>query len=242
MEPALNYANTETLAVIASLRAADAAAEFTDIIELRAPAAVTLYAPAAPIAYATREEWLNAAIAMLRPIFDVIGATLPESIKVTCGWAMGKPSALGQCFPRSWSAASVNELFIAPTLDDAERVLDVLVHELVHAADDCRDGHKGRFAKWARALDLEGALTATTAGPRLRETCAYIVSLIGAYPHAKLDMSARKKQTARMLKHECSDCGAVWRMAAKWTPIACPCCTAPLAGAGDDADGDGADE
>jgi len=44
------------------------------------------------------------------------------------------------------------------------------------------------------------------------------------------------------LKHECSDCGAVWRMAAKWTPIACPCCTAPLAGAGDDADGDGADE
>ena len=213
--------------------------EFSELIEL-ADARSALAHFIAPVqrTYDTREEWLIAAVRALTPIFADAGATVPRDVKVTCGWAAGKPSALGQCFPRSYSAAGVNEVFIAPSMDDAPRVLDVLVHELIHASDDCASGHKGHFAKVARKLDLEGKLTATTAGPKMRATCEYVVSLIGPYPHARLDFSQRKKQGTRMLKHECKACGAVWRMASKWQVVACPCCTAPIAGAGDAGDTD----
>jgi predicted RNA-binding Zn-ribbon protein involved in translation (DUF1610 family) len=27
-----------------------------------------------------------------------------------------------------------------------------------------------------------------------------------------------------MVKHECPECGAIWRMAAKWEVTTCPCC------------------
>jgi len=214
------------------------AAPYTPLIELHPCAPVALFAPAQPQAYATREEWLIAAVHALAPVFEGAGATVPHDVKVTCGWAAGKLSALGQCFPRTYSAAGVNEIFISPSMDDAPRVLDVLVHELIHASDDCVSGHKGHFAKVARNLDLEGKLTATSAGPKMRATCEYVVSLIGPYPHARIDFSQRKKQTTRMLKHECEACGAVWRMASKWQVVACPCCTAPIAGAGDAGDTD----
>jgi DNA-directed RNA polymerase subunit RPC12/RpoP len=36
-----------------------------------------------------------------------------------------------------------------------------------------------------------------------------------------------------MVKHECADCGAVWRAAAKWgDSIACPFCATALNGEG----------
>jgi len=195
-----------------------------NIYSVSTPAA----APAAPV-HKTREQWLEAAIDQFRPLFasPAVGAPLPDVVKVTCGWAT-KTKAIGQAFPRSLSAAGLNEVFVSPKLDDAARVLDVLAHELVHVSDDCKSGHKGHFARVARALDMEGALTATTAGPVLKATCEEIVRRIGAYPHAKLDFTSVKKQSTRMLKHECEACGAVWRMAAKWAPVACPCCRADL--------------
>lgn len=205
------------------------ALEVTPLIDLN-HRAVAMRAPAAAVPqHATREAWLEAAIDQFRPLFasPAVGAPLPDVVKVTCGWAT-KTKAIGQAFPRAASAAGVNEVFISPKLDDAARVLDVLAHELVHVSDDCRSGHKGHFARVARALDMEGPLTATTAGPVLKATCEEIVRRIGAYPHAKLDFSQVKKQTTRMLKHECLEdrggCGAVWRMAAKWHVLACPCC------------------
>jgi hypothetical protein len=202
--------------------------EVTPLIDLNEPAVPMHYCPPSVPQHATREAWLEAAIDQFRPLFQRVGAPLPERVKVTCGWAT-KTKAIGQAFPRALSAAGVNEVFISPKLDDAARVLDVLAHELVHVSDDCKSGHKGHFARVARALDMVGPLTATTAGPVLKATCDEIVRRIGAYPHAKLDFTSVKKQTTRMLKHECPDCGAVWRMAAKWQPVACPCCTAELA-------------
>jgi hypothetical protein len=212
------------------LQAPTQAPSITPLIDLNAYGVSTHHAQPAPVPqHPTREAWLEAAIDQFRPLFasPAVNAPLPERVKVTCGWAT-KHKAIGQAFPRALSAAAVNEVFISPKLDDAARVLDVLCHELVHVSDDCKSGHKGHFARVARALDMQGALTATTAGPVLKATCDEIVRRIGAYPHAKLDFTQVKKQTTRMLKHECSECGAVWRMAAKWQPVACPCCTAEL--------------
>jgi hypothetical protein len=45
---------------------------------------------------------------------------------------------------------------------------------------------------------------------------AAITARHGAYPHRTLDkaQSGQKKQTTRMLKCQCDECSAIWRMSA----------------------------
>lgn len=183
----------------------------------------------------TREEWLTAAIAKLAPLFEQLGETLPV-VRVSVGFPGGrgkKGNVIGQC----WSAASatdgISQLFISPVLDDAARVLDVLAHELVHAVDDCKSGHRGPFARIAKGLGLEGPMPATTASPELKLVLDEIAADLGAYPHAALAKTAEgadgpKKQGTRMLKVECAEgSGYVVRMTRKWLDEfgapTCPC-------------------
>ena len=56
-----------------------------------------------------------------------------------------------------------------------------------------------------------------------------IADALGPYPHATLNLSARKKQTTRMIKVECGDCDGVFRTTQKWLDeathgLCCPFC------------------
>lgn len=183
----------------------------------------------------TREEWLVASVQALAPIFAEVGEELP-AVRVSVGWPGGngrKNSVIGQCWATRVATDKVSQLFISPVLEDAVRVLDVLAHELVHAIDDCESGHKGRFAKIAKAIGLTGKMTATVAGDELKARLEGIVEELGAYPHAALanpgeGADSPKKQTTRMLKVECSEgSGYKARMTRQWledfgAPF-CPC-------------------
>ena len=192
----------------------------------------------------TREEWLVAAVASLAPIFAQVGETLP-AVKVSVGWPGGrgkKNSVIGQCWSPTVAADEVSHVFISPVLDDSVRVLDVLAHELVHAinfaGDDAGCGHKGAFARIAKAIGLEGKMTATVAGEGLKDCLVAIADDLGEYPHGALIAGADgadgpKKQGTRMLKVECAEgSGYVVRMTRKWidevgTP-SCPCHSEPM--------------
>ncbi|WGH20336.1 SprT-like protease [Arthrobacter phage MaGuCo] len=185
--------------------------------------------------YKTREEWLVAAVSALTPLFETVGQTVP-AVRVSVGWPGGngrKNAVIGQCWATGASADQVAQLFVSPVLDDAVRVLDVLTHELVHAVDDCKSGHKGAFAKIAKSLGLTGKMTATVAGDELKATLESIAATLGAYPHAALvnpgaGAEGPKKQTTRQLKVECAEgSGYKVRMTRQWlddfgAPI-CPC-------------------
>jgi hypothetical protein len=185
--------------------------------------------------YSTREEWLVAAIAAVTPRFEEAEAVIPP-VRVSVGWPGGrgkKGTVIGQCWPSSASRDGVVQVFVSPVLDDAVRVLDVLMHELVHAADDCQNGHKGPFVRIARAIGLEGKPTATVAGDDLREDLEAILGELGPYPHAALGRpmdgaDGPKKQGTRMLKVECAEgSGYTVRTTRKWldeygAPL-CPC-------------------
>lgn len=179
----------------------------------------------------TREAWLLAATDRLRDgIFAAANITVP-AVKVSCSWPGGGSARkrIGECWPKAYSAAKINEVFISPLLGDAVKALDVLVHELVHAADDCASGHKAAFVKNARAVGLEGKPTATVAGAALREKLVALADALGPYPHATLNLSGRKKQTTRMIKVECDDCGGVYRTTRQWLDgahdgLICPFC------------------
>lgn len=170
--------------------------------------------------YETREQYLNAALEELRPVFDAKGHSLPDLIRVTCGFPSSKARSQHRAIGEHWSPAASDdghhEILISPVMDDPYEVFGILVHELCHAATD-GDGHRGRFPALARALWLEGKPTSTTIGTQFRVQFQALVESLGTYPHAALNVGrTRKVQSTRMLKAFCPACGYTIRLSTKW--------------------------
>ena len=175
-----------------------------------------------------REKWLQNATDIMRSgLFKQHGFLIPEDVKISCGFpptgGTARKMTVGVCFPRSASNAKINEIFINPTrsemISTAENnhsgVLGTLVHELVHAVDDCQHGHKKPFKDIATRVGLTGKMTATGESEELDKYFKdEIISKLGDYPHANIEVSQRK-QTTRMFKVECNACGFSYRTSRK---------------------------
>jgi len=174
-----------------------------------------------------REAWLERAIALLRPDFEDNQTPLPVLIKVSVGWPGGKRSAkaIGQYWPPALSTNDIPQIFISPVIEDPVRALDILVHELVHAATP-GDGHGKAFKRCALAMGLEGKMTATVAGPGLTARLTLLRTALGEYPHGALREGARAtpKQGTRLLKACCDSCGYTVRVTMKWLDLGAPLC------------------
>jgi hypothetical protein len=157
----------------------------------------------------TREEWLNAAIVLLGPLFEEAGAPIPDKVRVSIGFCSTgrKSSRVGECWDNAASADSHFEIFIRPEIGDPIKALDVLSHELVHAAVGLKAGHGAPFKRVALAIGLTGKMKSTVAGEALTAKLEAIHSKLGAFPHAPLmGDNGRKKQTTRLIKCECKNC------------------------------------
>ena len=175
--------------------------------------------------YDNREAWLLAAIELIKPLFSSAGYDVP-SIRVACGWPSSrglscKRRVLGEAWSKDAASDNIAQLFISPWMEkpaEASGVLPTLVHEVVHATVGNENKHNKVFGKCARAVGLEGKLTSTFAGAKLLDGCEQWAEKLGVYPHSKLDQLKRptKKQTTRMIKCECDQCGYVARTTRKW--------------------------
>tara|TARA_R110000796_G_scaffold52972_1_gene124632 strand:+ start:437 stop:1114 length:678 start_codon:yes stop_codon:yes gene_type:complete len=170
----------------------------------------------------TREVWLNMSTDKLNDkVFKQAGYEVPTDRKVSCGFpASGgrsgsKNMTVGTCHNRASSKANVNEIYISPTQADSLEVLGILAHELIHAIDDCKNGHKGLFRTIAVDIGLEGKMTATTTGEKLLEVLKEIVAELGEYPHAEVSTGNKKKQGTRNIKVACSSCEFSYRTSQK---------------------------
>jgi hypothetical protein len=162
--------------------------------------------------YKTREEWLNAACALMKPYVESKGGKWVP-VRVSVGWPSknalsSKKRAIGQCWSPECSADKTTEIFISPCLGEAtgtDGAILTLLHELVHAVVGNKCGHRGAFASLARGLGFLPPMTHTPASPELLEYAVGIADQLGPYPHATLDQtkSGIKKQTTRMIKAEC---------------------------------------
>lgn len=176
----------------------------------------------------TREEWLISALGIVKEhIYNMAGVEVPATTRVSCGFPGGASrKAIGQCWNSLNSADGSTEIFISPVLSEASKVLDVLVHEAVHAAVGVQHGHKRPFATAARASGLEGKMTATVASASLKALIELWIVSLGSYPHATLSMSTQKKQSTRMVKCECGACGYIARTSMKWIDkVGAPYCS-----------------
>jgi hypothetical protein len=182
-----------------------------------------------------REQWLSDAVELMRPWFETHGYPVPEKLRVSVGWPRSSRKAIGQCWHKSAAKDGVGQVFISPVLDTSVSALDTLAHELVHAAIDPHPGHAGKFVTAMKALGLNGKPKSAGAGPLLMPLILDIAAKLGDYPHAALDpRDGIKKQSTRLLKVECSNCGYVCRVTRKWlddagAPI-CPTDHEPMTG------------
>jgi hypothetical protein len=136
----------------------------------------------------TREAWLHRAIETFRPRFTEIGLSLPARLHVSVGFGYSSRAEskhiLGQCWARRASADGVNHIFLGPQESDPASMLVSLLHELIHAADDCASGHKGAFAEAATRLGFDGPMTQTPPGIELAAEVITLAEALGPFPHA----------------------------------------------------------
>jgi hypothetical protein len=173
-----------------------------------------------------REIWLHNAVDMLSPIFKQKGYDMPK-IKVSCGFPStgNKSKHIGQCWGRSSTTEGVNQLFISPVLDEPVQVLDTLVHELVHAIDDCVHHHGPEFKKIATDVGLQGNMREATAGAWLKEQLTTIAKQLGKYPHTKINLAhSASAKTGPRPRAKCKKCGYEVTPLKKWLFMGPPLC------------------
>lgn len=165
----------------------------------------------------TREEYLNQIIKAARPMFRLNGKTLPRKIRAAVSLPQGRSKAIGLCWSSQNAEDGAREIWVSATIDDPMRVADVMVHELCHAALPDGTKHGPEFVALARAMQLEGKPTSTHGGFEFQKTWKPILRGIGKYPGRKFTASeAAPKQSTRLIKAECDDCGFVFRTTRKW--------------------------
>ena len=173
----------------------------------------------------TREEYLEKAIEKMRPMYRKAGHEIPP-VHVSVGWpGGGSPrTRVGEAWSKSASEDGVAHVFISPAIGDVVEALSVLAHELIHTILPKGTGHGAAFRKIAVAIGLAGPMTGTHAGPALVAKLQKIVDRLGKFPHARLSIADRKKQTTRMIKVECLDCGCILRGSRAALEIGAPYC------------------
>lgn len=157
-----------------------------------------------------RETWLQKAVELIRPWFTEAGLVLPATVHVSVGFPSKgalsrKVARLGECWKPQVSADGSPQIYINPTVADGSRALDILVHELIHAALP-EAGHNKTFAAAARKLGLDGPPKQTIASDSLRERLQRLIDeRLGVYPHPALSPTLQeKKQTTRLIKVVCT--------------------------------------
>jgi hypothetical protein len=175
--------------------------------------------------HTTRESWLLAAVELLRPVFQAKQHIIPNNCQVSCGFAStGSKHHIGQCWSRKSSVHDSNQIFVSPALLDPVLVLDTLVHELVHAVDDCQHKHGKEFKKIALKVGLRGPMRGAEAGPVLKAQLLDLAQTLGPYPHSALKVSMRKRPQAKRPRAKCEKCDYQVPMLKKFLAFGPPIC------------------
>jgi len=177
-----------------------------------------------------REQWLTQASHTMMEWLEETGYITIHPYRVSCGFPSrsalsAKSRRIGECWDVIASQESIGEIFISPLLDSPLDVLQTLIHELVHHVVGCEHGHKGPFKRCAKAIGLEGKMTATHAGEALTTRLNALSDKLGPYPHGRINPSAKKKKEGtRLLKILCPACGWTGRTTRQWVDIGLPTC------------------
>ena len=189
----------------------------------------------------SRENYLIEATDIMRKsLFKPKGYKVPK-VELSISWATrgnktakGGVKTLGQCFNKVSHAGGINQIIITPhydgsTIEGSLDILGTLVHELVHAVDNCVSGHGKAFKDCALSVGLLPPMRSTPESEELKEWLRKnIVDKLGLFPHKKVTLNGTKKQTTRNIKVACNCCEFSFRTSRKNLEMMitdnCPAC------------------
>ena len=165
-----------------------------------------------------REQWLAAFANAARPHISrslTNGGDEEAAIRLSCGFAptTNRKRSDAAVVPPTASEDFTAEVFISPTIDAAETVAKHIIPLLAIA-------QAGNWRNQAPAV--AAPLT------ELPTWAASILANLGAYPHARLNITRAPKQSTRLIKVACAADGYIARvsrttLATLGAPI-CPAC------------------
>jgi len=163
--------------------------------------------------FTERETWLIEGADQINDECMPFERTHTPKYRVACGFPPRSRGGkvVGVCINASASEDNHFEVYINPSVAKGFDALEVLAHELCHVVDKMESGHRGRFARIARGIGLEGKLTATYAGNSLAKKLRSIEKVLGEYPHGSVNIEKTKKQSTRLVKVECEPCRNIAR-------------------------------
>jgi hypothetical protein len=148
----------------------------------------------------------------LVPHLEGIGIAMPAGRTVRVGVVPLGTRRLGFCCPaRKSESGNVNFIGLSPAAANPLDLAHVLLHEFLHAADDCMSGHRHRWARWATAVGikrtgtertdscqvlLEGALQAVGAPAQHEPTAPVLPAIFAAEPSQQRVACSACKQHA----------------------------------------------
>jgi hypothetical protein len=148
-----------------------------------------------PLIHKYAEVWLNEAVELLRPDFAEAGYEIPP-VHLSVGFSTDgyKPTAkkntIAVCHAKCMTVDGINEIFISPIVYEPVDVLSLLVHELVHAIDDCKSGHGEGFQKISVALKCGDNLSVPNMEFREQvQKYRTIADKLGRYPRSGVNYS-----------------------------------------------------
>lgn len=170
-----------------------------------------------------REGWLTAFAEAIAPVIKQrTGLSVPLSkTRLSCSFPRGRATpnrkgsfTTGQCWHGDSHQSGLHEIMINPLrdhiIDDSgEGIAETVIHELLHASLPKGVGHKAPFARAAKAMGLEGKPTTPEASKELVKLIRETAKPLGPYPHKALQGEWGRKQTTRLLKVQCVDCGYI---------------------------------
>lgn len=140
------------------------------------------------------EEWHDRAVHLYSSLFEDGGYTLP-SVRVSVGFSDGgykegrQKNTIAVCYARRLSSDGANQIFITPVRTEPVDVLFLLGHELIHAVDDCRNGHRKPFHDIAQKIGHWDAKNLGFAAMQKFYTRVESMALeLGRYPRGELNL------------------------------------------------------
>ncbi len=145
-----------------------------------------------------REAWLEQAVKLLRDYMATCSIYLYSYPRASCGFPSrgGEGGVIGQCFSPKVSRDGRVQIFVSPVISGSIEVLGVLLHELIHAAVGVEHKHGKEFSQAAKKVGLVRPWRSTTVGETLRPELDRIMTLLGHYPHAAIQLGAIQLETS----------------------------------------------
>lgn len=176
----------------------------------------------------TREEWLTVVVEAMGAWFAALGHPLPV-LRISEGFP--STGQRGREVTEAWSddeGASFT-IVVRPDFTDPARLAAGLAYRMAQIAAGSAADNRRIFRHIAISIGLSGRRVESAPKALFRELVRPVLGAAGPLPPPKATLSSsnsRGKQSSRLLKVSCPQCGYVVRVARKWLvdrgPPHCP--------------------